>query len=68
MTKPTLTEYHGYKITSVLSDDWMTAEVKVFDPRFPRAPVLYKTTNIGAAWKWIDAYRDGAQWAVEACL
>lgn len=59
-------DYHGYLI--IVSVD-QTPPVSVFDPRFlPSDPALYKATSLDLAMKWIDAYRAGAQWAVEARL
>ncbi len=55
--------YNGYKLT-VRKDQ--EQPVAVFDPRFPRDPALYNTTSLDKAMRWVDAYRDGQQWAVEA--
>ena len=64
MTAPHIYDYHGYKIT-VRTTDGLTGAVAVFDPRYKRLPPLYKTTSLDQAMRWIDAYRDGAQWAVK---
>jgi hypothetical protein len=56
--------YNGYKVTSRLVNN--VGEVAVYDPRYKTLPPLYKTTSIDLAAKWIDAYRDGQHWAVEA--
>lgn len=56
-------DYNGYKLT-VRKDQ--TPPVAVFDPRFPRDPALYRATSLDDAMRWVDAYRKGEQWAVEA--
>jgi hypothetical protein len=57
--------YHGYKLT-VRTDQ--TPPVAVFDPRVPRDPAIYKTTSLDEAMRWVDAYRDGLQWAIDERL
>jgi hypothetical protein len=59
-------DYNGYKITVRPAPDGLSGQIDVFDPRFPRDPSLYRTTSLDLAMKWIDAYRDGQQWAVSA--
>jgi len=58
-------DYNGYKLT-VREDK--TPPVAVFDLRYPRDPALYKTTSLDEAMRWVDAYRKGEQWAVDARL
>jgi hypothetical protein len=41
--------------------------VSVNDPRWPDKPV-YVAASLKQARRWVDAYRDGQQWAVEARL
>lgn len=60
--------YKGFKIMTKIGPppDYADPEARVFDPRFPRDPALFVTTNFAAALKWIDAYVVGEQWAVQA--
>jgi hypothetical protein len=64
MKKLAMYTYNGYKITVRPAPDGLSGQVDVFDPRFLHNPSLYRTTSIDLASKWIDAYRDGQQWAV----
>ena len=57
--------YNGYKLTVRESQQ---PPVAVFDPRFPRAPALYKTTSLDQAMRWVDAYIKGEQWANEVAV
>ncbi len=57
----TMVTYNGFKITTTPPN-----VVKVFDVRFKRDPALYQTTSLDKAMKWVDAYRDGHQWALDA--
>lgn len=66
-TQPQMFTYNGFKITSRMSDQG-TGDVAVFDPRFKRNPAIFRTTSLDKATQWVDAYRDGAQWAVDAAL
>lgn len=53
--------YNGYRIEHL--DD--PPRVEVFAQSTFFRP-LYRTNNLQQAIRWIDAYRDGAQWAIEA--
>lgn len=53
----TMHTYNGYKITVTVEG------VRVFDPRWPREPALYKTDSLETAMTWVDAYRKGENWA-----
>jgi hypothetical protein len=64
MTKLAKYDYNGYVVTVRAAPDGLSGQVDVFDPRFPRDPSLYRTTSLDLATRWIDAYRDGQQWAV----
>jgi hypothetical protein len=59
-------DYNHYKITVRLAPDGLSGLVAVFDPRYPRDGALYRTTSLDHAMRWIDAYRDGQQWAVDS--
>jgi hypothetical protein len=59
---PKLITYKHYKITV------RTDGVAVFDPRFPRAPALFRAATLDEAKRWVTGYRDGAMWAVDAKL
>lgn len=63
-----MAEYHykGYVLTSQLVNG--VGEVCAYYENSQRQQCLYKTTSLDLAMKWVDAYRDGAQWAVEAKL
>jgi hypothetical protein len=63
----TICSYEHYTIHSELGDDGV-GRVKVFDPRFPGSPAIYKTTSLDLAIRWIEGYRKGHQWAVEAAI
>jgi hypothetical protein len=63
---PAMYDYKRYKLTVRPAPDGLSGQVDVFDPRFPRDPSLYRTTSLDLAMKWVDAYRDGQQWAMSA--
>ena len=65
---PTSTfKYEGYAITSRMGADGIGV-VQVFDPRDKHGPVIYATTSLDRASKWVDAYIAGQQWAVDERL
>ncbi len=55
--------YKGYHLLLRNVD---TLPVAVFDPRFRYAPHVYAAQTLADAKKWIDAYRSGQIWAVDA--
>jgi hypothetical protein len=59
-------DYKGYKLVSGLSPNNLIGLVRVFDTRFPKQTAVYQTTSLDLAMRWVDAYRDGQHWAVEA--
>lgn len=63
--QPTSYDYKGYKL-SVASEN--PPLVQVFDPRFSGPAADYETTSLDLAMRWVDAYRDGVTWAVQAKL
>lgn len=42
--------------------------VRVYDPRFPNDSEVYQAPSLDQAMRWIDAYRDGQHWAMQAAL
>ena len=60
--------YKGYQIRTSINADYSNpvASVYLITPR--RAVKVFKTTSLDLATKWIDAYRAGEHWAVEARL
>jgi hypothetical protein len=62
---PILLTYKAYKLVSRAAPDGMSAQVEVFDPRYKRDPAIYRTTSLDLAMKWVDAYREGQQWAIK---
>lgn len=66
MLKTTMYTYHGYKITVRPAPDGLSGRIDVFDDKL--RPSIYSTTSLDLAMRWIDAYRDGQQWAVNAKL
>ena len=61
MPKADLITYQGYKIA--ITTDPLGANV--FDPQFKQARPIYRATSVAYAKNWIDAYRGGAQWAID---
>lgn len=64
-----LNPYRGYDIACRVgpAPDYANPTAEVRDPLNERV-ALYRTTNLGAAMKWVDAYVDGQAWAVMAKL
>lgn len=54
--------YKGYMVRTVQSTK---DPVRVYPPSCFLNP-MYCTTSLDEAMRWIDAYRAGAQWAVNA--
>ena len=54
-------DYKGYRLTR------LTTTVTVYLPGCFLNP-QFRTTSLDKAMRWVDAYRDGQQWAVEAVL
>ncbi len=55
--------YNGYEI--IVFDDGKNPVI-VRDPRFQLDRPIYRTTSLDKAFIWIDAYRAGQHWAVDA--
>ncbi len=58
--------YKGYKIRTSINADFSNpvAAIYLITPR--RDVKVFSTTSLDLAIKWIDAYRAGEHWAVEA--
>ena len=58
-------DYKGYTIATSTKPN---PEAYVYDRQDWREgkPHVYATTSLDLAMRWIDAYRKGEQWAVEA--
>jgi len=60
--------YKGYTIYTTINDDNSDARATVYES-YPRRIVLrFQTTSLDLATQWVDAYRKGEHWAVEAEL
>lgn len=55
-------DYKGYNLVQMRS-----GKVNVYDPRWHADPA-YIADSFDDAKRWVRAYRDGAQWAVDAAL
>jgi hypothetical protein len=58
--------YKGYTIATGGLPHNLTAYVYDRQDWREGKPHVYKTTSLDLARKWIEAYRKGEQWAVEA--
>lgn len=64
-TKMNKLTYKGYVMTGSMGEDGV-GDVRVYHPDSPLP--FYKTTSLDRAMRWVDAYRDGVIWAVQARL
>ena len=56
-------DFKGYKLAV---DQSQTLAVTVIAPSRPTP--IFKTTSLDEAMRWVNAYRDGVIWAVQAKL
>lgn len=67
MTIPTFYDYKGYCLAvDVTAYGAPTGTVRVLDKA--SHDLTFTTTSLDKAMRWVDAYRDGVQWAVSEKL
>lgn len=67
LTPDTSPQMHVYKGYHLLARGVGQVSVEHPGPN-SLAAALYRTTSLAKAKRWVDAYRDGRAWAVQACL